>query len=330
MSVYALSWAWSQSVGDSSAKLVLLSLADHANDSGICWPGLARIAEKSELSRATVKRALLKLETLELLDRDRRGRGADGVLLTTIYRLRMPVAPAPGRRGSRRSGSEPPAAQGSGQPEPTQGAGGGLSVSLPRAQPEPGVGSPTTGGRVTGEPLTARNRQEPKEGVAHATQLDRDDETGMIAAALFVSCRMGGRPTEIEVERARVAAAMIRRADPELGVDRLVAEISARAGRWSTLFGDRTITPSAISANWSRLAPPASVQISRDPEQAARNAENLRRTELESEIRGILRALDHPADLVRIEGETVDDHAARARRAYRAHVDELATGRAER
>lgn len=59
MSVKASTWAWDQTVSG-NAKLVLLALADHANDEGDCWPGIDAIALKTGFSRSTVKR-LIKL-----------------------------------------------------------------------------------------------------------------------------------------------------------------------------------------------------------------------------------------------------------------------------
>lgn len=48
---------------DQSSKLVLLALADHANDDGnAARPGLARLEVKTGLSRRTVQRALAHLE----------------------------------------------------------------------------------------------------------------------------------------------------------------------------------------------------------------------------------------------------------------------------
>ena len=42
----------------STQKFVLISLADNANDDGICWPSIATIAKRTALHRATVMRAI--------------------------------------------------------------------------------------------------------------------------------------------------------------------------------------------------------------------------------------------------------------------------------
>jgi hypothetical protein len=64
MSNCALSWAWAQSVS-STEKLVLLCLADHADQAGRCWPSLTRIQERTGLARSTVAKVLDQLEAPE-------------------------------------------------------------------------------------------------------------------------------------------------------------------------------------------------------------------------------------------------------------------------
>lgn len=51
-------------------KLVMLALADWANDDGKCWPSIARIAAKSGCSDRTVQRALREAEKNGHLTRD--------------------------------------------------------------------------------------------------------------------------------------------------------------------------------------------------------------------------------------------------------------------
>lgn len=44
MSIAIMSAVWNTYDGTPARKLVLLALADHANDEGVCWPSLGRIA----------------------------------------------------------------------------------------------------------------------------------------------------------------------------------------------------------------------------------------------------------------------------------------------
>src|ERR1022692_2851826 len=43
-------------------KIVLLALADHANDTGICWPSITTIAKKTSLAERSVRYSLRRLE----------------------------------------------------------------------------------------------------------------------------------------------------------------------------------------------------------------------------------------------------------------------------
>lgn len=53
--------AWAATVGDHTDKLVLLSLADNANDLGECYPSLTVIAQKCEVSRRTAVYSINRL-----------------------------------------------------------------------------------------------------------------------------------------------------------------------------------------------------------------------------------------------------------------------------
>jgi len=60
MSVRAMAWAWRQQLSGPE-KLVLMAVADHADDDGICWPGNAHIARKCNLSQRSVQRHIKNL-----------------------------------------------------------------------------------------------------------------------------------------------------------------------------------------------------------------------------------------------------------------------------
>lgn len=79
MSMSAMTWARDQKVGAASTKLVLLLLADYADDDGHCWPFIETVAEKAEMGEKSVRRHLNKLEKMGLLRR-RRKRRSDGTM----------------------------------------------------------------------------------------------------------------------------------------------------------------------------------------------------------------------------------------------------------
>ncbi|PAV02622.1 hypothetical protein CBG25_09785 [Arsenophonus sp. ENCA] len=63
-------------VGNPARKLVLLKLADHANDEGICWPSYESIAKQCEISKRTVIRHIAELEKqglVQVFQRERNG-----------------------------------------------------------------------------------------------------------------------------------------------------------------------------------------------------------------------------------------------------------------
>jgi len=60
---------WEDSRAANGSLLVLLCLADHANDEGRCWPSLERLAKRARLSERQVRRvldALVELGEIEL------------------------------------------------------------------------------------------------------------------------------------------------------------------------------------------------------------------------------------------------------------------------
>ncbi len=81
MSRVARDWAWALRVTPPQ-KLVILALAERADDSGACWPSLAHLTEMTGLVRSTVAVALTGLEEARLISRDRGGAGR-----STRYRL---------------------------------------------------------------------------------------------------------------------------------------------------------------------------------------------------------------------------------------------------
>lgn len=67
MSVRASTWAWSLEEVMGSEALVLLALADQANDEGLCWPAQEKLAPKARQSVSTLRRSLRSLEKMGLL-----------------------------------------------------------------------------------------------------------------------------------------------------------------------------------------------------------------------------------------------------------------------
>lgn len=89
-----MAWAWAQQV-PSTTKHVLLALADHADDEGICWPGIKGVARKTGIKDRMVQRHISRLVSLGLLSVEPQTR-PDGGRGTNRYALKMySVTPTP-------------------------------------------------------------------------------------------------------------------------------------------------------------------------------------------------------------------------------------------
>lgn len=67
---------------DTTARAILVELADHANDQGTnCFPGPAHLEWATGFDQATIKRALLRLERGGLITKDGTKHGAQGYKL---------------------------------------------------------------------------------------------------------------------------------------------------------------------------------------------------------------------------------------------------------
>ncbi|EEW6237742.1 helix-turn-helix domain-containing protein [Escherichia coli] len=75
MSMNLMSKAMNIKVGNPLRKLVLIKLADNANDNGECWPSYQHVADQCEVSRSTVKSHIRALEEMGLLKREFRRKG---------------------------------------------------------------------------------------------------------------------------------------------------------------------------------------------------------------------------------------------------------------
>lgn len=100
MSIAIMSMAWTAVGLSHTAKLVLLALADNANDAGVCWPSIPKVAGRCSLDERTVFRAIAMLEGGGHITTEARpGR-------STIYRVHPCQAVTPDRE-SPLTGSAP-------------------------------------------------------------------------------------------------------------------------------------------------------------------------------------------------------------------------------
>jgi hypothetical protein len=120
VSIEVLSAVWKRSTQEGKCLLVLLALADNADeDRWLAWPSVATLAKKARMSERSVQRALRSLEDAGEIVLVREGGRVDGKYRSAVYRVlpqgRQPVAP-----------------------DSTTGVSGGAS-GVPTVSPEPSV-----------------------------------------------------------------------------------------------------------------------------------------------------------------------------------------------
>ena len=87
MSIKVMSWVWEQALPPLD-RIVLMAIADHADDDGYAWPGMKRIAEKCSMEKRTVQRHVEKLQEQQLLKVESRQRN-DGSSSSNGYTVVM-------------------------------------------------------------------------------------------------------------------------------------------------------------------------------------------------------------------------------------------------
>ncbi|EOT4459903.1 helix-turn-helix domain-containing protein [Escherichia coli] len=107
MSMSLMAKAMNIKVGNPLRKLVLIKLADNANDNGECWPSYQHVADQCEVSRSTVKSHIRALEEMGLLKREFRRKGElnqSNVFYLTLDNAQQ-IQPESGGAGAARGGA---------------------------------------------------------------------------------------------------------------------------------------------------------------------------------------------------------------------------------
>ena len=91
-------WAWEQPV-QATQKLVLLALADAADEHGVCIESIASLASRCSKSTRTVRRAIKSLIASDHLCRASRRR-ANGSTLPNGFTLKAVISPIETERGA--------------------------------------------------------------------------------------------------------------------------------------------------------------------------------------------------------------------------------------
>ena len=84
MSIALMAKVWESELPTQTHKLVLLAFADYADEDGMCWPSIGRIATRSQISHRQVQRitaSLKEVGLLEVLEKERQHK-------TPTYKIR--------------------------------------------------------------------------------------------------------------------------------------------------------------------------------------------------------------------------------------------------
>jgi hypothetical protein len=245
MSIALMTDAWKLTGLSSTQKLVLLSLADNANDQGECYPSVRQMVERTCLSERAVRDAIRSLETIGYV------RSLPRVGTSTVYVLELSQKDA-----QTPAAAAPPAPNAGGRQLPPGGAG---DAPPPRQQlpPRGAARAPKPSlNRQLNRQLTVNTRKKPGAEIA---EMDLPDWMPRKTWAEWVEHRraVGAALTERAAELSLKKLDKFRAAghDPVS-----IIEASVFSGKWTDLY-----------------APKPEARASPAPGMTPREAENARR-----------------------------------------------------
>ncbi|GDQ26282.1 primosomal protein DnaT [Escherichia coli] len=103
MSRHATDWAWETDPGSSSLKLILLSMADRADEYNLCYPSIERLVKDTCLNKKTVQAGLISLMKMGLISDTGERKGA--TKRVRVFSLNIPKNG--NIKGNREGGNEP-------------------------------------------------------------------------------------------------------------------------------------------------------------------------------------------------------------------------------
>lgn len=188
MSTIIMSHCWPLQGLSVTQKAVLISLADQANDDGVCWPAIATIGKRCCMSARAVRTAMDHLEAVGILTRERRFNSSNVYVVTPAKFNAAAVAPK-GKRKAGKAGDAP-------------GAG-----AAPHAggAPDAGGTAPGAGGEAGGAGLEVR----PVPPNRHITLIEPSGEPSL-PAGLPAAPQVVDSETEIQAACKATWAAYAR------------------------------------------------------------------------------------------------------------------------
>lgn len=159
VSTIIMSACWPLQGMSPAQKSVLISLADQANDDGVCWPSVGSIAKRTCLSARAVQDAIAWLESAGLVQREFRVNTSTSYTVTPDRYSPEKAAPARARTKKNPPADGAPHTAGANGAPPADGAGvqmahptqmaheggaDGAGVVVQMAHPTPANGAPRT------------------------------------------------------------------------------------------------------------------------------------------------------------------------------------------
>lgn len=215
-------------------KLVLIALADMADDDGICWPAMKKVAKKSLCSKRTAQRAIGRFEDMQILSKTERPKEQKrndsnlyqldfmALIHMTNSVLRGDTVTPTGRQGDTHRGD---------------------TVSPTGRQGDTQVGDTVTPETINKEP-TNRTYQEPITGTGAASAA-ASETAGELFEQFRAAYPASRRKTEVKQARSQFTAALKKVDSPQVLID-----AAAAYANWCQVQGTE---PRYIKGMWRWL-----------------------------------------------------------------------------
>ena len=196
-------------------KLVLIALADMADDDGICWPAMKKVAKKSLCSKRTAQRAIGRFEDMQILSKTERPKEQKrndsnlyqldfmALIHMTNSVLKGDTVSPTGRQGDTHRGD---------------------TVSPTGRQGDTQVGDTVTPETINKEP-TNRTYQEPITGTGAASAA-ASEPVGELFEQFRAAYPASRRKTEVKQARSQFTAALKKVDSPQVLIDAAAAYAS--------------------------------------------------------------------------------------------------------
>ena len=215
-------------------KLVLIALADMADDDGICWPAMKKVAKKSLCSKRTAQRAIGRFEDMQILSKTERPKEQKrndsnlyqldfiALIHMTNSVLKGDTVSPTGRQGDTHRGD---------------------TVSPTGRQGDTQVGDTVTPETINKEP-TNRTYQEPITGTGAASAA-ASEPVGELFEQFRAAYPASRRKTEVKQAKAQFTAALKKVDSPQVLID-----AAAAYANWCQVQGTE---PRYIKGMWRWL-----------------------------------------------------------------------------